>query len=343
MGQSKTQPASGAFVRRQYQALNEVSNENKEIQLSYYEMPKYALKAKSSLVRYCLFLFPFIKRYVFSRSKKDVLHVHFFFPTIILAIVYKLFRNYRVKIIVTFHGNDIYYYKNFSWWYRWCFSFVDHSIFVSERLKKQFFKQNIKHDILCAGILPIFKEDVVAKKYDVMFVGTLDKNKGIERLIELIKLMPKHFNFVVVGSGEYQPQILALSSANTSISYFSFCEAEQLVTLYQQSEWLVNLSYQESFGLVISEAMACGVPVIASETDGALSQIKQGKNGYIFKQNSELLNNVSNILNNTALNNTTNAEYKDLVVNALTSSSTAKLTYVTETIMKIYLQVTKSE
>ena len=114
MGRSTSTPASGEFVRRQMSAIKDIAED--ELELTYFEMPVKAITANSSLKRYFGFLFAFFKMHILSNKTYAVLHVHFFFPTILLAIAYKIFRKPSVKIVATFHGNDIYYYKKFTWW-----------------------------------------------------------------------------------------------------------------------------------------------------------------------------------------------------------------------------------
>ena len=42
----------------------------------------------------------------------------------------------------------------------------------------------------------------------------------------------------------------------------------------------------ESFGIVLAEAMACGIPVVASNINGFKNVIEHGKNGFLFEPNS---------------------------------------------------------
>lgn len=335
MGRSDGAPASGEFVRRQMSAIKEVAGE--EFDLTYFEMPAKISSGNSSVNRYIRFLFTFIKLHVFSRKKYSILHVHFFFPTILLAITYKIFRNPQVKIITTFHGNDIYYYRRFSWWYRWCFLFVDHAIFVTEKLKLHFFKQELPHSILCAGILPIFSSNTKSKntikKYDFIFVGTLDKNKGALRLKELLTVMPDSSAVAVVGAGFYEKDIKELVKTK-NIDYFYFRNAEQLVALYHQSKWLVNLSYNESFGLVITEALACGLPVLATQTDGASSQITNDENGFLVAQDDNLISNFVALLTSV-----TEKNYTTLSQNTQQGGEKFTLPYVAKEIKNIYLKI----
>lgn len=323
---TKENPSQGMFVRRQAEALKaQAKTENFE----YYQMPIKARETNSFAKRYLFFLLDFIKQFVFSRKTINVIHVHFFFPTILLAIAYKLLRNPRVKIVVTFHGNDVYYYHPVKWWYKCAVSFIDHGIFVSKQLKARFFKQDLLYSVLCAGILPVFKLSNKYKKYDFIFVGALDENKGAKRLQEICDALLTDYKIVVVGSGPEQAHFAELAHEN--FTYFSFLEADKLAELYCHCKWLLNLSYNESFGLVMSEAMACGTPVIATQTDGALAQVIDGVNGFLLAQDAELIEKIK-----SKVNSVSQSEYNALVNSALDSAKGANIEFVAQSILEIY-------
>lgn len=336
MGKTSKNPICGEFVRRQYRSLRLL--ENDDFNVDYFEMPE-TTSTSSSIVRYLNFLFVFIKNCIFTTKKYDLIHIHFFFPTIVLAIFYKVFRNHRLKIIATFHGNDVYHYSNFSWWYRKCFKFVDHAVFVSENLKNRFFKTSTPSNVLCAGVLPDFNvtnaNESKLAEYTFIFVGSLEKNKGVFRLIALINSLTEHYKVAVVGTGASQEEIIKLS-ANENVDYYPFLQPDELATLYKRSKWLINLSYNESFGLVISEAMSCGVPVIATETDGALSQIVPYSNGIILSQQASLSEDILAIITNTS-----DESYQQFCDNAKQSSEIFSIEYVTNQIKLIYEKYSK--
>ncbi len=58
---------------------------------------------------------------------------------------------------------------------------------------------------------------------------------------------------------------------------------EEMPSLYHEHDVLVLPSYQEAIGMVVPEAMSCGVPTITSDTVGANLYVKEGVTGLIFK------------------------------------------------------------
>jgi len=296
MGPSRNKPSSGRFVLNQYHAIK--NNFSNEINAEYFYLDQEPKKGIAKLLRYPVFFLKFLWSYVFRLKKLDIIHVHFYFPTILLAVFYKLFRRPNVKIVVTFHGSDIYKYIPANAIYRWCNKFVDKHIFVSEELQQKFFSQE-NGEILSAGILDCFNFKQPDKKsefkYQLMFAGRLDENKGSKRLISLIEKLP-NCQFLVVGDGDYYQDLNKLNVNNLTL--IKHATPQQLVKLYKESRFLLNLSLNESFGLVMTEAMACGTPVIATKTDGSTAQIRDDETGYLVENDECWLDeNLANFIN----------------------------------------------
>lgn len=289
MGPSKNKPNSGRFIMNQYTSLKKYT----DLDMNYFYLDQEKKSGLLRVFRYPLFALHFLFKYIFSVKKLDIIHVHFFFPNILLAITYKILRNWKVKIAVTFHGSDIYSYSPPSGIYKKCIDFVDESIFVSDELKARFFKQ-VPCTVLSAGVNEVFyqkneKCSFKEKQYDVVFVGQLDKNKGIERLEKILIAFPCKIRVAIVGDGDNTFIERVKNNKNVSISYFNSCNPQQLVTIYNSSSMLINLSYNESFGLVMSEAMACGILVVATQTDGASTQVADGKNGFLIPNQDDIV------------------------------------------------------
>ena len=280
MGPHKGNLALGRFVINQY---DELKKHNKNIDL--FLMPSLAYKFKLSFVRYIIFSLSYLW-FIFKslfKSRYDVIHVHFFYPTIFLAIFYKLFINRKAKIIATFHGNDVYSYDVKSSLYSKAMSYVDHAIYVSNRLMARHAVFNNSKSVLPAGIKNDFHPIAdVDKKYDFIFVGNLELVKGADRLLSVIDNYP-NYRFAVVGSGSFKDKLLKQNSDN--FIYFPSLDSVQLSNLMNQANCLLNLSRKESFGLVITEALSCGICVIATRTDGAQEQLESCDCGWILEQN----------------------------------------------------------
>lgn len=284
MGPKPSAPFQGVFVRNQVDALA-------SLKPAYFQMEWQSDRMPWRLLRYPIFWLQFVWRFVFSQQKFDVLHVHFFYPTIWLALTYRYLRNPRAKIVVTCHGSDVYAYDPPSRWYQRAAAQVDQWIFVSEQLRQRFFRQDIKAEVLPAGIHAVFGQVPAwtpdQKDIDLLYVGTLDLNKGMDRLIALLPALAGK-KVVVIGHGPWHDKLQAAAGQYPQLQLVAAQGAEQLKGYYQRSRVFASLSRNESFGLVMTEAMACGTPVVATKTDGSVMQVRDGENGYLVSADTEL-------------------------------------------------------
>jgi glycosyltransferase involved in cell wall biosynthesis len=195
---------------------------------------------------------------------------------------------------VTCHGSDIYFYQPASAWYKFAATAVDYWIFTSAQLKARFYNQQVASSILPAGIHPVFAKARLQarseKKFDLLYVGTLDHNKGMDRLLALLPVlfgaMPE-LKIAVIGQGSFRSQLAAAALKFPGLQLFNPQGPAELQSFYQDSRCFLSLSRNESFGLVMTEAMACYTPVIATATDGSQAQIRHGENGFILSQQDE--------------------------------------------------------
>lgn len=278
MGPSRYKPALGRFVTNQFEEISKQDSVN----ASLFLMPEQAYEYKSSFIRYFYYLFSFIYFCVKSKVKFDIIHIHFFYPTILIAYIYKLFFNPEVRFIATFHGTDVYAYSQKNFLYKHFIRKLKSRIYVSNKLAERHSNLTGRMAVISAGILNVFSyKNTVCKKYDFIFVGNLEHVKGADRLLKLIS-ENQDMTFLVVGNGSYAEQLNSIK--HSRLTYIKSATPEMLCQLFNESSCLINLSRNESFGLVITEALCCGIPVIATETDGALEQLIEANLGLVVEQ-----------------------------------------------------------
>ncbi|WP_273022726.1 glycosyltransferase family 4 protein [Rheinheimera sp.] len=283
MGPKPSSPFQGKFVHNQVWALA-------ALHPAYHYMRWHSDSLLNKILKYPVFILDFIWRYMLSRRRFDIVHVHFFYPTIYLAILYKKLRNRRVKIVVTCHGSDIYKYQPPGKLYRWCATKVDQWIFASKALARHFALPVQQAEVLPAGINELFRQaEPVSwqdKSIDVLYVGSLDQNKGMDRLLALLPVL-KDKKVVIAGSGPWLQQLQHAAQQFPNVLVVGPKDSAALKQLYSQARCFISLSRHEAFGLVMAEAMACYTPVIATGTDGSAEQIIDGVNGLLVPQQSE--------------------------------------------------------
>lgn len=121
-------------------------------------------------------------------------------------------------------------------------------------------------------------------KYVVLGVATgWSEEKGLSTFFRLRKQLSADFAIVMVGC---TPNILKqLPDGIIGISRTNY--VDELAEIYSAADILFNASYQETFGLVTAEAMACGTPVIVYDST-ACSEIVTSETGYIAEVKDEI-------------------------------------------------------
>ena len=116
--------------------------------------------------------------------------------------------------------------------------------------------------------------------FRVIFVGRHMQRKGLEYLLRAWrKLRLPRAELTIVGSGPDDRHILA--AFQDQINWLSGCSNHQLQDLYRISDIFCMPSLAEGFGLVYLEALAAGLPVIATPNTGAADILHEGREGFI--------------------------------------------------------------
>jgi len=88
-----------------------------------------------------------------------------------------------------------------------------------------------------------------------------------------------------VGTGPMRNLIESIVGVE-DVRIFDHLTQDRLREVFWASKFLVLPSRSEPFGLVVSEAMYCGTPVIVSSEPGPMSQVIHGRNGIVFDTGS---------------------------------------------------------
>lgn len=134
-----------------------------------------------------------------------------------------------------------------------------------------------------------------------LFVGRLEKLKGLQTLIEPFRRYPKA-QLRVIGSGEYESTLRTLARNSPNIKFLGFQTGEQLRQLYQQAIAVIVPSlWYEVFGIVILEAFAQRTPVIVRNLGGMPAVIKESDGGFVFDTEEQLLIAMDKLVNQPSL------------------------------------------
>jgi glycosyltransferase involved in cell wall biosynthesis len=120
-----------------------------------------------------------------------------------------------------------------------------------------------------------------------LFAGRLEKLKGVETLVPLVRRHPA-LRLVIAGSGGREAALRRLASGCDRIHFTGRLSPEEMRTAYARACGVIvpSLTY-EAFGLVVAEAMAAGTPVIARRL-GSIAELAAAGGALIYATDDEL-------------------------------------------------------
>ena len=135
--------------------------------------------------------------------------------------------------------------------------------------------------------------------FNIVYVGRITLSKGIAYLIEAfekIQIPNKKLKLYGIMSLDFREYVKSIK-LNDDIEILNPVKHNQLKYIYSCSEVLVQPSLFDGWSMVVTEALACGCPVVTTSNTGASDVIINGINGYVCPvMNSEALaNNLNDI------------------------------------------------
>jgi glycosyltransferase involved in cell wall biosynthesis len=120
--------------------------------------------------------------------------------------------------------------------------------------------------------------------FALLLIGNDWKKKGLDGLLQalsLISVLP--WKLVVVGSDVRGPYEKIIRERNILDRVFFLSPSQDVMQFYAAADAYVGPSLEDAYGLPILEAMACGLPVVASSRAGASEIVQDGSNGIILR------------------------------------------------------------
>lgn len=122
----------------------------------------------------------------------------------------------------------------------------------------------------------------------IVFVGQLISQKGVDLLVEAVRRISERTGqplyLKIAGAGHQRSALERLATEVLPGQVEFLGQVEDVPTLFRSADLAVFPSrWQEAFGLVVAEAMACGTPVIASDAGGIPEVVgHDGQVGLVF-------------------------------------------------------------
>jgi phosphatidylinositol alpha-mannosyltransferase len=233
---------------------------------------------------------------VLDREKFDICHLHEPLMPMLCTTVLRLS---PVPKIGTFHASGgRYWYSALpsklilkSW-----FQKLDGKIAVSQPAldyasthfpgEYTIIPNGVESEHFSSNTTPI--DEFMDEKLNILFVGRLEKRKGVEYLLEAYKRVKREIpesRLIVAGPGtrlrhKYEKRIKR--SGLEDVIFTGYVSYDDLPRYYKTADIVCSpATGKESFGIVLLEAMAAGKPIIASDIEGYASVLTHGAEGIL--------------------------------------------------------------
>lgn len=274
-----------------------IINENGKLK-SYYENTRYryhTLKKRNILLSW---LNARSLARIIDEEEIDVLHLHWT-KDLPLAIMAKLISDRKPRVVQSRHMTMTRFKDDF--YHRFLYKNLEMMLAVTQQVKTQiekFIPEGIrpKVEVLYIGAEQpsIISENErksrreqlgLGQSFTVGIVGRIERQKGQHLVLEAVKNLSQKgidAKALIVGHAMDEGYLLQLKEEYRDIGIFTgFTNEAQ--TLMQLCDVAVLATDKETFGLVLIEAMMCGVCVVGSDSGGPLEIIDDGATGLLFK------------------------------------------------------------
>jgi N-acetyl-alpha-D-glucosaminyl L-malate synthase BshA len=240
----------------------------------------------------------------------DIVHAHYAIPHATAAYLAKQILAATPqesgavvpKVITTLHGTDITLLgsdPSYSETVAFSIDQSDGVTAVSESLKNDTYqalpiKRDIRVipnflecDVHCRRELPELRARLCPpQKYEklIIHLSNFRPVKRVEAVVEIFQQIRQHVRakLIFVGEGpELNKAMRLVHERELACDVEALGEQDQVVPLLSVSDLFLLPSSQESFGLAALEAMACGVPVVASRVGGLPEVVEDGVSGFL--------------------------------------------------------------
>lgn len=126
------------------------------------------------------------------------------------------------------------------------------------------------------------------KGFDFVYVGRIDKIKGVDLIIKAAHLLRKRYSFkiAVVGDGPWKRNIQNLATRLNlaeNFHFFGHLHHSSMLEILSKTRCLILPSFYESDPLIFKESMAFGMPIICSDIPSLKTRITNLENGLTFR------------------------------------------------------------
>ena len=244
----------------------------------------------------------------FKKNKPDIIHAHWSLPQGLIGIIAK--RILKIPCVTSIHGSDVYGLRSTFFEALNTVVMRNSDVCTANSLATaQSARKVCGNDAIT--VLPMGVDtEYFVKTHDtahlkqkfkiegpvILFVGRLIDWKGITYLIRALPEILRRFptaKALIIGSGPQRSELIRMAGAIGVANHIIFIDEvpqADLLAFYSMADIFVLPSIvnengeTEGLGVVLLEAMACGLPVIGSDVGGIPDIIKNGETGLLVRQ-----------------------------------------------------------
>ncbi|WP_085508566.1 glycosyltransferase family 4 protein [Thalassobacillus devorans] len=216
---------------------------------------------------------------------------------------YPLLASYHTHVPKYLDYYRLYPFKPLVWWYfKKLHSYADLNLCTSKAIQQELMEKKIPNvHVWDRGVAidkyhPDYQDTDMRERLSggkpenklLVFVGRLAPEKEIHKLKPLLDKR-NDISLAIVGDGPVRDQ-LEKTFKGTNTTFTGFLHGEELSQSFASGDAFIFPSVTETLGLVILEAMASGLPVIAAKSGPTMEQVEDGRTGLLFEnENTESL------------------------------------------------------
>lgn len=251
------------------------------------------------------------KRAVIKQGKPDIIYTHYLYNTHKVIPIHK---KYNIPTIAIEHCSQMGYHpipKTAIQLAQQTYPYVDQLLTVSSSLK-----DNIYNEL---GFDSIVVPNIVGKEFfylsptqtndtiKIVSIGRIVQGKRFDLLIQAVNQINIPYELNIIGNGPELHNLQLLIDklqAQDKIHLLGNRTKEEIASILHNSNIFVLPSQSETFGVAYIEALACGLPIIATDCGGP-RDIVTNKNGLLIPVNdiNALLEAITSLINNLHIYN----------------------------------------
>ena len=257
------------------------------------------------------------------RGHFDIIHVHWPVPHVLFGWLARKASGRQTRLVTSWYGVELRWVQSSLPWLRgfvrWALRTSDAVVAISSYTAREIARFANVHVRVIPYTLGFSETHPVRRSagdgsFRILFVGRLVERKGVTYLIDAVKRLPSDIRALLTVIGEGPERTALEAQANVSgldgrVDFRGRVGDEALQEAFATSDVLVLPSIvdargdTEGLGVVLLEAMSCGVPVVGSRAGGIVDIIEDEESGLLVPpaDPDELARALERLARNSAL------------------------------------------